>query len=171
MNTKRDNRSKKAIVIGTAAAITTGIFFFIGDLLSKKKVGDKLDTKIKVMVHSINLSGVILRIDVTLINPTEGTLTIRQPYIKVLFNNKEVGTTELKDQKVIILPFKPKPLDPIYLTIPVTGLLSLGGGLLSLLVQKKPAQITTKILTSIYIAGGFKSYEKTDVMNLKPKTV
>lgn len=160
----------KAIVIGTAAALGAGIVWLVSDALSKKKVGDKLDTKIKVMVHSIDLKGLTLRIDVTLINPTEGTLTIRQPYIKVLFNNKEVGTTELKDTKVEILPFTPKPLDPIYLTIPATGLFSLGDGLLSLLIKKKPAQITTKIMTSIYIAGGFKNYEKTDVMNLKPKT-
>lgn len=158
----------KKILIGTS--IGAGIIWLVSSLVSKKKVGDKLDTKTNVMVHSIDFKGLTLRIDTILINPTEGTLTIKHPYIKVLFNNKEVGTTQLENKKVELLAYKQKILDPIYLTIPATGLFSLGNGLLSLLIRKQPAQITTKIMTSIYIAGGFKSFEKVDVINLKPKT-
>ncbi len=156
----------KTIVIGTA--LGAGLVWVISSLMSKKKVGDKLDTKVKVMVHSINFNGLTLRIDVTLINPTEGTLTIKQPYIKVLFRNKDIGTTQLENKQVEIPAYSPKQLDSIFLTIPATGLFSLGDGLLKLLLKKIPVQITTKIFTSIYIAGGFKSYEKNDVMNLNP---
>ena len=156
----------KTIVIGTA--VGAGLIWVVSSLMSKKKVGDKLDTKVKVMVHSINFNGLTLRIDVTLINPTEGTLTIKQPYIKVLFRNKDIGTTQLENKQVEIPAYSPKQLDPIFLTIPATGLFSLGDGLLKLLLKKVPVQITTKIFTSIYIAGGFKSYEKNDVMNLNP---
>lgn len=156
----------KTIVIGTA--LGAGLVWVVSSFMSKKKVGDKLDTKVKVMVHSINFNGLTLRIDVTLINPTEGTLTIKQPYIKVLFRNKDIGTTQLENKQVEIPAYSPKQLDPIFLTIPATGLFSLGDGLLKLLLKKIPVQITTKIFTSIYIAGGFKSYEKNDVMNLNP---
>lgn len=156
----------KTIVIGTA--VGAGLVWVVSSLMSKKKVGDKLDTKVKAMVYSINFNGLTLRIDVTLINPTEGTLTIKQPYIKVLFRNKDIGTTQLENKQVEIPAYSPKQLDPIFLTIPATGLFSLGDGLLKLLLKKIPVQITTKIFTSIYIAGGFKSYEKNDVMNLNP---
>ena len=159
--------SAKKIVIGTAFG--AGVIFLLSSFLSKKKVGDKLDTKTKVMVHSLDLKGLTLRIDVTLINPTEGTLTIKQPYIKVFFNTKDIGTTQLENTKVEILPYSPKQLDPIYLTIPATGLFSLGDGLLSLLLKKKPAKITAIIYTSIYLPTGFKSYDKTETMDLKPK--
>ncbi|MBA2613363.1 MAG: hypothetical protein H0U95_15450 [Bacteroidetes bacterium] len=156
----------KSIFIGTA--VSAGLVWIVSSLMSKKKVGDKLDTKTSVMLHSLDLKGLTLRIDVTLINPTEGTLTIKQPYIKVKFKNKDIGTTQLENKKIIIPAYAPKKLDPIYLTIPATGLFSLGDGLLSLLLKKQTVQITTIIATSIYIAGGFKSYEKTDVMNLNP---
>jgi hypothetical protein len=157
----------KKIVIGTA--VGAGVILLLSSFMSKKKVGDKLDTKTKVTVHSLDFNGLTLRIDVILTNPTEGTLTIKQPYIKVSFNNKDVGTTQLENKKVEITAYSPKPLDPIYLTIPATGLFSLGDGLVSLLLKKKPAQIKATIFTSIYLPTGFKSYDKTETMDLKPK--
>lgn len=156
----------KHIVIGTA--VSAGLVWAVSSLLSKKKVGDKLDTKTSILLHSLDLKGLTVRIDVTLVNPTEGTLTIKQPYIKVIFKNKDIGTTQLENKKVVIPAYEPKQLEPIYLTIPATGLFSLGDGLLKLLLKKQTVDITIKIMTSIYIAGGFKSYEKTEVMKLKP---
>ncbi len=157
----------KIIFIGTA--ISTGLVFAVSSLLSKKKVGDKLDTKTKVTVHSIDLKGLTLRIDETLINPTEGTLTIKQPYIKIIFNKKDVGTTQIENKLVEIPAYNSKQLDPIYLTIPATGLFSLGDGLLSVLLKKKPAQITVKVMSSIKIAGLFKAVETSENISLNPK--
>lgn len=157
----------KNILIGTG--IGAGLIWLANKLLAKKKVGDKLDTDIQVMVHAIDLKGLTLRMDVTLINPTEGTLTIKQPYIKLLYNQKDIGATGLANKKIIIPAYSPKKLDPIYLTIPAMGLFNLGTGLWSVLFKKQAAQITAKISTSIYLAGGFRNYETTQVINISPK--
>ena len=156
----------KVIVIGTV--VSAGLVGLVSNLLSKKKVSDTLDTKIKVQLHSIDFKGIILRMDVTLINPSEGTLILKQPYIKVQYKNKDIGTTALENKKITIPSYEPIQLDPIYLTIPVTGLFSLGDGLVSLLLKKQTVQLTTQIITSIYLVGGFKKYVKTDTINLKP---
>ena len=86
--------------------ITTGIVAGIGGLvwgasylIGKKKVGDKLDTVTTVNVHSLNFKGLTLRIDVILKNPTEGTLKIKQPYVKILFENKVIGTSQVSGRK------------------------------------------------------------------------
>jgi hypothetical protein len=153
------------IIIGSV--VGAGLIWAGSRLWNKKKVGDTLDTKINVKVHSIDLKGLTLRLDVTLINPTEGTLTIKQPYIKVLFNKKEVGTTQLEATKIVIEAYQPKLLQPIYLTIPATGLFTLGDGLVKVLLKGQTAQITTKIRTSIYLGVGFKNVEITSTQNLK----
>lgn len=162
--------SGRKILIGTGIlAGIGGLVWGINYLLGKKNVGDKLDTVTTAMVHSIKLNGLTLRIDVILKNPTQGTLTIKQPYVKVLFEKKVIGTSQIQDKVIEISKYGSKPIDPIYLTIPATGLLTLGDGLLKLLVKKQPATITTITMTAIKVGNKFLSYEKPDVITLKPK--
>lgn len=156
--------------------ITTGIVTGIGGLvwganylLGKKKVGDKLDTVTTVNVHSLNFKGLTLRIDVILKNPTEGTLKIKQPYVKILFENKVIGTSQVSDKVIEIVKYGAKAIEPIYLTIPATGLLTLGDGLLKILTKKQEAKITTVTMTSIYILGKYREYSKQETTSLKPK--
>lgn len=160
----------KKILIGTGiVAGIGGLVWTISYLIGKKKVGDKLDTVTRAMIHSIKLNGLTLRIDVILKNPTQATLSIKQPYVKVLFEKKVIGTSQIQDKTIQIPKFGTLAIDPIYLTIPATGLLTLGDGLLKLLVKKQPAQITTITTTGIKIGNSFVSYEKPDVITLKPK--
>lgn len=157
------------IVVGTS--IGAGILWLISNLMSKKKVGDKLDTATSAMVHSLDLKGLTIRVDVVLKNPTEGTLTIKQPYIKLSYDGKDVGASQIVGSEITIKPYSAVPLaQPIYLNIPATGLITLGNGLFKTLVKKQPAKITIVTYSSIKLPTGFVSYSKTDVINLKPKT-
>jgi hypothetical protein len=160
----------KKILIGTGITVGIGgLIWGISYLLGKKKVGDKLDTVTTAMIHSLKLNGLTLRIDVILKNPTEGTLTIKQPYVKVLFDNKVIGTSQIQNKEIVIAKYSTKPFSAIYLTIPATGLLTLGDGLFKVLIKKQPAKITTITMTSIKIGNKYVSYEKPDVITLKPK--
>ncbi len=155
------------IILG--AGIGAGVIWLVNYLAGKKKVGDKLDTLTRASVHSVSLTGLTLRIDVTLKNPTEYTLRLKQPYIRILYQNKLVATSQLEN-KIIELPkYGVKLLDAIFITIPATGLLTLGDGLFKVVMKKVSAKITTITLTSIDIGGRFIAYEKTDVMDLKPR--
>lgn len=155
------------IFVGTT--IGAGAIWLAYYLFGKKKVGDKLNTVTSASVHSIKLTGLTLRIDVILKNPTEYGLRLKQPYVKVLFKDKVIGTSEIKNSIIEIPKYGVKSVEPIFITIPATGLLTLGDGLFKFLVKKEPATITTITTTSIQIGGKFISYEKPDVITLKPK--
>jgi hypothetical protein len=170
MKPSKDKRTVKtaALVLGTAAG--AGLIYWIAtEILPKKKVGDKLDTATKVNVHSIKADGVTLRIDAILKNPTEGELTIKQPYIKLLFGNKDLGNSKIENKLVTIAPYAETPMDPIYFTIPLMGLLTLGSGLLKALKDKKGAVITAVIMSGIKLGKTFHSYTKQQTFHLKPK--
>jgi hypothetical protein len=145
---KRSPLKTTALVLGTAAGASL-LYWISTEILPKKKVGDKLDTATKVNMHSIKLNGVTLRIDATLKNPTEGSLTIKQPYIKLMYGTKELGTSKIENKLVEIEPYKEKEMDPIYLTIPLIGLLSLGSALAKALKDPKGATVTAIIMSSI----------------------
>jgi hypothetical protein len=157
--------SAKVFVI---TAASTALILLLSSLKSKKKVGDKLLTKTKVKVHSLSFNGLTIRLDVILINPTEGTLTIKQPFIKVMFNEKEIATSQIENKEVEIPKFNSKPMDAIFLTVPATGLFTLGDGLLKLLLKGQAAQITAHIFTSIKLGNKFMDYDTKEVIQLKP---
>lgn len=159
--------SATKIFLGTT--VGAGLIWLAAYLSGKKKTGDKLDTETKVNVHSVKLNGLTLRIDVILKNPTEGTLTIRQPYVRVLFDKKLIGTSTIKNTLIDIPGYGVKALDAIYLTIPATGLLTLGDGLFKVLLKKQPAKITAITISSVKLGGKFVPYEKAELYNIKPK--
>lgn len=158
-----------ALILGTAAG--AGLLYWISkEILPKKKVGDKLDTVAKVNVHSIKMNGVTLRIDVTLKNPTEGSLTIKQPYIKLKHGTKDLGSSKIENKLIVIEPYKEKDIDPIYFTFPLMSLLSLGGALAKALKDPKGATITAIIMSSIKLSEKkYLSYSKTENFHLKRK--
>lgn len=158
-----------ALVLGTAAGAGL-IYLFATEIQPKKKVGDKLDTVTKVNVHSIKANGVTLRIDTILKNPTEGSLTIKQPYIKLKYGSKDLGTSKIENKLVEIEPYREKPMDPIYFTIPLIGLLTLGGALMKALKDPKGATITATIMSSIKLTETkYLGYSRTEDFHLKRK--
>jgi len=158
-----------AVKIFVGTTIGAGVLWLAYYLNGKKKVGDKLDTVTSASVHSLQLTGLTIRIDVILKNPTEYSLTLKQPYVRILFQDKLIGTSQLKDFIIEIPKYGVKAVDPIFITVPATGLLTLGNGLFKYLIKKQPATITTITITSIQVGGKFIGYEKKDVINLKPK--
>jgi hypothetical protein len=154
-----------------ASTIGAGILWALKYLSGKKNTGDKLD--IQTIAHILPPKktdlAVKLRLDVLLKNPTEGALTIKQPYVKVQFNGKDVATSQIINKEIEISAYSAKALDPIILTVPATGLFTLGDGLLKVLLKKEPAEITTLTTTSVKIGGNFISQTKPDVTILNSK--
>lgn len=156
------------ILIGTG--IGAGLLYLLTNLLGKKKLGDKLDTLTTAMIHSLDLKGLTVRIDVVLNNPTEYTLRIRQPYVRLLVEDKLVGNSQVENQEIEIKPYAAVRLNsPIYITVPLTGLLSVGGTFYRALKAQQPVNIKVDTMTSIDLGGRWVGYQKQDTIALKPK--
>ncbi len=155
------------IIFGTAigAGIIAGVYYALG----LKSFSDKLVTETSLNIHSVSFKGLTLRIDVELKNPSENTLRLKQPFVKLSFNLKEIASSQIQDKFFEITKYNSIKLDPIFISIPSTNLLTLGDGLLNVLLNGKTAQI--KVLTLSTIDLGFKKipYAKTEVKTLTPK--
>jgi hypothetical protein len=167
------------ILLGTG--IGAGVIYVIANLMGKKKLGDKLDTRTLAAIHSLDLKGLVIRVEVVLSNPTEYSLKIKHPYIRLLIETKQadgkagppklIGASTIRNEVIEIKPYISEKLkEPIYITIPLTGLLSLGGSFYQTLVKKQPVTLTVHTLSSIDTGVKWLGYEKKDPITLKPKT-
>ncbi len=156
------------IIIGTG--IGAGILYVLTSLLGKKKLGDKMDTITQAHIHKLDIKGLVLRIDVVLKNPTEYSIRIKQPYIRLLSGTNLIGSSEVKGDIIEINRYSSTPLkNPIYITIPLAKLLMLGGTFYQALVKKQPAVLTVNTLSSIDLGSKWMGYDKKDFITLKPK--
>jgi len=156
------------ILIGTG--IGAGFIYLLSTLLGKKKLGDKLDTITLASIHNLDLKGLVVRIDVVLKNPTEYSVRIKQPYVRLLIGDKLIGSSQIQNEVIEIKGYSSLPLkNPIYITIPASGLLSLGGSFYQALVKKQPITLTVHTLSSIDLGSRWIGYDKKDNISLKPK--
>jgi hypothetical protein len=156
------------IFLGTT--LVAGIGGAVAYALRLKRTGTQLESVAAAKIHSIKLDGLTIRIDVQLKNPSSTSLKIKFPFVKILFQDKVIGTSKVINKDITIPAYGEAKIDGIMITVPLTGLASIGGGLYNLLVKKQPAKIFVKTITTIDLGWQKFPYEKTDDNTLKPKT-
>lgn len=154
----------KKIAVGT---VVGGALIGGGFMLMKfNRISAELETVPTIKIHKLDLTGLTLRVDVQLKNPTNNSFKIKFPFIKLLYKNTTVGSSQLMDKEIVIPAFGEAVINQIMIKIPTLNLFSLSGSLIKTVQNKQPIQIQVQTLTSIDV--GFKQvpYTKTDLLTL-----
>lgn len=157
----------KNILIGSA--IGAGVIGLAKFFLGLNKTSGELQTELDAKVLSLTLKGLKVRANITLKNPTNGKLTMTQPTVQVIQNDKVIATSNVGKERFTLAERDEKKLDPIEITIPATGLLSLAGALVSFITLKKPFQLTVRSITNVDLGLATKDFKKDQNITLKPK--
>lgn len=163
----------KKILIGTGiSAGVVGGFFGLKKLLTYRKTMTDLETNLETVVtakiHSLKLDGLTIRVDATLKNPTAGTLKIKFPFVKLMYNDEMLGSSKSVDQDVILPAFGEASFNEIMINIPVMGLLTLTGAIADLLIKKQSVPLLVVVRTTIDLGWKLKAEEQTHKITLNP---
>jgi hypothetical protein len=155
------------IIFGTT--IGAGIAGAVAYAMRLKRTSAELESIASAKIHALKLDGLTVRIDVQLKNPSSSSLKIKFPFVKIIYANKVIGSSKVINKDITIPAYGEAKIDGIMITMPITGLVSLGGGFYNLLVKKQPAKIFVKTITTIDLGWKKFPYEKTEDNTLKPK--
>lgn len=159
--------SLKKILIGSTIGV--GVIGLVSYLSRLKRTSAELESVATASIHSLKLDGLTARIDVKLKNPTDSTLKIKFPFVKVIYKEQVIGTSKVIDKDITIPKYGEANITGIMVNMPMTSLLSLGGGLLNLIKKKTAVPISVKTVTTIDLGWKKIPYSKTDDLSLKPK--
>ena len=124
----------------------------------------------KVSIHHVGFSKNVLRVDVTIKNPSKVNVALTQPFVKLEYNGEIIGSSVLpetpEDSKAYVIKAgTQQELDPVMVEIP-TSLTTVGGivkDLADLLTGKKSALEMKSITSAAVTAGGITTpYEKVE---------
>jgi len=156
----------KKIITGTG--IGAGIAGIITYLVRMKRTSVELETVVAAKIHSLAVDGLTVRVDLRLKNPTNNAFKIKFPFVKVLYEDKTIGSSQVINKDIQIPAYGEAVIDSIMIKMPILSLLSVSAGLYNLLVNKKAVNLVIKTITTIDLGWKQLPYEKTDNINLKP---
>ena len=132
------------ILIGTGVVITGGY------LLKMSRTSANIETEIKAKIHSLKLSGLTIRVDAKLKNPTDGTLKLKYPFVKLSYQNSTIGSSQVVNQNITIPSFGEANIEGVMINIPLTGIFSVAMDLLKSLKTGTGVKVMIKVITTIY---------------------
>ncbi|MFA6923617.1 MAG: hypothetical protein WC223_05115 [Bacteroidales bacterium] len=160
--------SWKKILFGVG--IGGGIFAVANYFSRLKKTSAQLQTNTTVNLQKIDLKGITLRVDSVLKNPTNTGLKIKFPFVKLLYKDVVIGSSQVIDKDIEIPAFGEAHIDKIMLEIPLMGIFSLGTQLLQAFQGSEPVKLQVQTITTIDLGIKKIPFEKTDDIYLKKQS-
>jgi hypothetical protein len=136
----------KHILIGAGAAAA---LYGASYLFKLNRLSNELESVTKASIYKVSLAGIELKIEVTLKNPSGGSIKVKQPFVKMVYGNSTIASSQIKDVNIVIDKFSEVKLEPIMINI---GFLSLATTVPALLKEYRETgklNITVKTITTI----------------------
>jgi hypothetical protein len=149
------------ILIGAGAV--AALFYGGSYLMKLKRLSSELETDTKASIHKVTLSGIELKINVKLKNPSGGSLMVKHPFVKMIYGDKTIASSQVKDLNITIPKFSEVNLEPIMISL---GFLSLATTVPALIKEYRETgklQLTVNTVTTI---NDSLPYTKTDNITL-----
>lgn len=157
------NLKKILLGVGIGGGIIAGISY----LMRLNRTSSELESETTVNVQKLDLTGLTLRVDALLKNPTKTALKIKFPYVKLIYKEATLASSQVVDKDIEIPAFGEARIEKIMIQIPVLGLFSLGGDFLKSLKSGEPVAMLAKTITTIDLGWKKMPYEKIDEITLK----
>ena len=117
----------KQILAGSGAVVLAGgVIYF--SRLSRMKAN--LEILSKVIIQKINLTGITIRVEVQIKNPTEGSVKVKFPFIKMQYKGSTFASSEVQNKDFTLPKFGQINLDPIFITLSYMNLATTAPALL-----------------------------------------
>jgi short subunit dehydrogenase-like uncharacterized protein len=135
-------------------------------LLRLNQTAVKMETMPTVMVHKLDLTGLTIRIDVTLKNPTRTAFKIKFPFVKLAYKGTSIGSSQVVDKDITIPSFGQAVVQAIMVSVPLLSVFSFSGGLIKAIEAGETAKLNVVILTTIDLGWKKVPFSKTDTVTL-----
>lgn len=141
------------------AAVAIGAYGFT----KLAKAGANLVTETKGRVHALDLTGITFAIDALIKNPSNTSLTIQYPFIKISYKENLIASSNLVNRLVTIAPLTQTNIKDIKIPVSYIKLTGVGSELIQKIQDKtKKVTLQVTIITQIHLAGSIVPFSKTE---------
>ena len=151
----------------TKILIGTGVVLTGGYLYRMSRTTANLEMEVDSQLLSLKISGLTVRINAKIKNPTDGTLKIKYPFLKLIYKGETLGSSQAIDKDITIPKFGEVNIEGVIINIPLTGIFSIAMDLLKSLKTSEGVKVSVKVITTIYTTFSTLPYELEVEQTLK----
>ena len=152
--------NSKHLLIGGGVLVGGGVLLYLSKL---NRLQGNLEIVTRPNIHKVNLMGVIIRVEVTLKNPTGGAIKVKYPFVKLQYKGKTIGTSEVKNRDYQVPKFGEVSLEPIELKLTFLNLATTAPEVLKSYRSEGKLHLSVTTVTTI---NNTIPYSKTEAMEL-----
>ncbi len=141
-------------------AIGAGVLLGGGYLLRMNRTSANLEIEVSSQILSLKLSGITVKINAKIKNPTDGSLKIKYPFLKLIFKGETLGSSQVINQNISIPAFGEANIEGMVINVPLSGIFSIGMDLLTSLKTKTGVKVIVKVITTVYTTFSSLPYEQ-----------
>ena len=145
------------------AGAVAAIYFGGSYLLKLNRLSNELESETKVSIHNVSLSGIELSINVKLKNPSGGSIKVKHPFVKMIYGDKTIASSQVKDSDIEIPKFSEVNLDPIKIKL---GFLALAATVPALVKEYRETGKLNLVVHTITTINNSLPYTKTENITL-----
>lgn len=153
--------------IVTASVVGIGAYAGWAYVKNLKKAQAELEVLPKATIYQLSWDGLTIRLDVLLKNPTKGSFSIKFPFVKLLYKDTVIGSSEAIDKEIKIPAYGQAMIDKILVQIPMTNVFSIAFTLIKALISGGSETITIRTLTTINLGIIKLPYENKQEVTVK----
>ena len=149
------------------SVIGAGAFAGWSYVKNLKKAQAELEVVPKASINQLSWDGLTIRLDVLLKNPTKGSFSIKFPFVKLLYKDTTIGSSEAIDKEIKIPAYGQAMIDKILVQIPLTNVFSIAFTLVKALIAGGSETLTVRTLTTINLGIIKMPYENKQEITIK----
>ncbi len=150
----------KKIVLGTG--IGTAVLATTTWLYRLNKSSINLEVIPLAKIHKLEFSGVTIRVDIQLKNPSRTSFKLKYPFIKLSYKGDSIGSSQVVNQDIVLPAFGEAQIENVLIRIPLINLFTTAGKVFTAINNNEAIQIQIDTLTTIDIGIKKLPFSKTD---------
>jgi hypothetical protein len=139
---------KKVLLWGSGLSALVGGILYGGKL---KRLSKQIQILPSAMLHKVDLTGIYIRVDALVKNPTNTTLNIKYPFVKISYRDTDIGSSQAKDEKVSIKANSDTLIPGIMIQIPLLSAFSLAYSLYRDITSGLGAKMKVNVLSTLLL--------------------
>lgn len=156
--------SKQAIaLVLIGGGLVAGYSYYV----RMKKTSAELQVIPDASVYKVNWDGITIRIEVLLKNPTSGSFSLKFPFVKLMFKDALIGSSEVVDKDIEIPAFGQVKISKLLVNIPMASIFSVSTSILKAIQSKEQVKIVATMITTIDLGMVKVPFEESHEIILK----
>ena len=151
--------------IALAAAGCGIVIYAYGRKMTRMKAN--LIVTPEVTVHSISLTGLVLQADVRIKNPSDGSFSMKFPFVTLSYKSTLLGSSKVVNQDIDIKGYSEANIQKILIDVPLSSVFSVVSALITSIQNKQSVKLQIKVATVIDLGWSKVNYEDNQEIALK----